>query len=837
MRIGIVESSDNVESWSSARQLVTIPADATSATLRFWLYLLSGEPTAGGAPLEYPPAVTLASLEDDAQYVLVLNQQGQQIGPPLLWQLSDDPHWRLHDQIDLTGYAGQTVKLHFGVYNDGSDGVTGMYVDDVSLEICRGGDPPNDNDRFGLCFVSAAENLATEGRYDGALAARTRWDRWPLYWHWVDEGGYVGSHGDGTHDYDELVIQEITHGITPIAILLGTADSRATAGSVDAPPPRGREKIFPLPGQVPVREGELSTAASPPVGLFEPIFADGTDTPGPGKVVNPDNPWADFVYNTVQRYKPGGTLATQEEWPTGVGVRHWEIWNEPDLSQFWTGTVAEYYQLLRVAYQSIRAADPEATVLLGGLAFWDKENWLSGLLSLTGGDPARAYFDVLSFHYYWSIYDGEHWMTRARDTLDDSGLRDTPIWITESGVPVWDDYPATDYHVPSDSPWRATMEEQAAYVIQNAALAFHHGIERLYHFMVHDDCGNAPPDAFGLRQNFSPHDCNPANGKRRPSYAAYQLAAEQFRDLIPLWRTETAHQDQIAFYRPDDGSRVLVLWATEGAPAAATINATGQEAELHWIEPMFSPPDTTGILRTMTLTPADGIYTLTLPQATNQNSYPPSTTDYFIGGRPYILIERDTLPPTSGLEPLPPVSEEDIQLRWHGEDPGSDIATYDVWVSEDDGPLQLWITTAETSASYPGLTGHIYGFAVRARDRAGNEEPVPPGPQSTTHVGSGVSIDGPTVGRLDIAYPFTAKVYSLGATGPPITYTWEATDHVPVTETSGLSHTVVLSWGTAGPQAITVTATYADDTSTATHSVVIYEALSSVYLPVILLSH
>ena len=33
-------------------------------------------------------------------------------------------------------HAGQTIKLQFGVYNDGVDGVTGIYVDDVSVEIC-----------------------------------------------------------------------------------------------------------------------------------------------------------------------------------------------------------------------------------------------------------------------------------------------------------------------------------------------------------------------------------------------------------------------------------------------------------------------------------------------------------------------------------------------------------------------------------------------------------------------------------------------------------------------------------------------------------------------------
>ena len=605
--------------------------------------------------------------------------------------------------------------------------------------------PPNAN--FGLCFVSAADNLADETRYAGALEAGARWDRWPLYWHWVDEGGYVGYHdGAVPHDYDTLVIQDIEHGLTPIAILLGTPDQRATGGSPSVPPPRVQDKIFPVSGRVRPPQGEASTAASPPVGLFEPIFADGSDVPAPGKAVNQANSWADFVSNTVQRYKPGGDLAQLQGWDDDVGIRHWEIWNEPDLNQFWSGTVEEYYRLLEVGYKTIKAVDPEASVLLGGLAFFEKPDWLPDLLAQTGGDPAKAYFDVFSFHYYWSIYGTEYWLWETRNTLSDQGLSHVPIWITESGLTVWDDFPATVYSVPPDSPWRGTMEEQAAYVIQNAALAFHYGVERYYHFMLHDDCGNKPPDAFGLRQNFTPHVCNPAQGKRRPAYAAYQLAAEQFRDPTPLWRKKKGGQDQIAFYRADDKSRVLALWATSGVTVTTTISATGDTGQLYWVESISSPLGTTGISRTLTLTPSSGVYTLTLPPATNQNSDPPSTTEYFIGGRPYLLVERDTLSPTSNVKPLPPTSSPHFVVRWGGEDLGSAIASFDVWFNDDGGPLQVWMTgTTAISAAFTGVVSHTYGFAVRARDQAGNEEPIPTAPQASTLVVPGVPVSGTVI--------------------------------------------------------------------------------------------
>jgi hypothetical protein len=386
---------------------------------------------------------------------------------------------------------------------------------------------PPGNDRFGLCFISDPDHRVDEARYRGALAAGARWDRWPLYWHWVDEGGYVGPHPGGSHDYDTLVAQDMAHGLTPVVILLGTP-VRYTATPPDA--------------------GQVNTPTLPPTSLGEPIFSDGSDIPSPGKTLNPANAWAAFVFNTVDRYRPRGTLARQEGWRRGEGVRYWEVWNEPDFGIFWSGSVEEYYRLLEVAYKSIKTADPEATVILGGLAFYDQRAWFPELLRQTDGQPERAYFDIFSFHHYLSIYRSEWLIKQARDSLDSQGLTDIPIWITESGVSVWDDYPATAYDVDPQTPYRGTMVEQAAYVIQNSALAFYNGVERYYHFMLHDDCGDGPGSAYGLRQNFTPNTCNPAEGKPRPAYAAYQLAAEQFRDLTPLWRDKQPEQDRVAFF-------------------------------------------------------------------------------------------------------------------------------------------------------------------------------------------------------------------------------------------------------------------------------------------------
>ena len=46
------------------------------------------------------------------------------------------PSW-LYFNFNLLTYAGDSIYIHFGTYNDGYGGITAMYVDDAELEVCR----------------------------------------------------------------------------------------------------------------------------------------------------------------------------------------------------------------------------------------------------------------------------------------------------------------------------------------------------------------------------------------------------------------------------------------------------------------------------------------------------------------------------------------------------------------------------------------------------------------------------------------------------------------------------------------------------------------------------
>lgn len=64
--------------------------------------------------------------------------------------------------------------------------------------------------------------------------------------------------------------------------------------------------------------------------------------------------WTRFVGTAARRY------ADQ--------VTFWEVWNEPDLTNFWKGTTEQYIDLLEASYAQIHQNDPDAKVMTGGFA-------------------------------------------------------------------------------------------------------------------------------------------------------------------------------------------------------------------------------------------------------------------------------------------------------------------------------------------------------------------------------------------------------------------------------------------------------------------------------------
>jgi hypothetical protein len=129
-------------------------------------------------------------------------------------------------------------------------------------------------------------------------------------------------------------------------------------------------------------------------------------------------------------------------------VAAYELGNEPNhIKSFAHPDAALYARVLKLSYPAIKAADPDALVLTGGLGGnSDKKGNIPGDVFLADLYKAGAkdFFDAVSYHPYTypllpSEDDGDRgWsrMLKARQTMVDNGDGQKQIWVTEFGAPT-----------------------------------------------------------------------------------------------------------------------------------------------------------------------------------------------------------------------------------------------------------------------------------------------------------------------------------------------------------------------------------------------------------------
>ena len=388
-------------------------------------------------------------------------------------------------------------------------------------------------------------------------------------------------------------------------------------------------------GEQPPRRAQAGPGI-PPSSLYQPTFADGTDNPGTGKAINQGNVWARFVAAAVARY--------------GDRVDAWEIWNEPDFSFFWSGSVADYARLLKVAWLAARSVDPDAQILVGGMMYWEWTNragvehaWLRAFLDQMLRDPTAAahgyYFDAIPWHFYSRSSDAYDKLRSADALLQSRGIRGKAHWLNETNVPACGEPPLAHISCAQAGPGTATIDEQAAYTIQMFAYALAAGAAHISYFQLQDD-GNTD-GSFGLFRN---------DGSARPAYTAYQVAARYFGGATAAAREGTAEVERISVITPR--GRITAVWSRVPRDEVARVPAQSASATL---------VDQDGT--TSSIVPQNGVYVVPLARATNNKSHSGNSNDYPIGGRPRLIVESGPAP-TATPEPRPVPTPLPGHQRW-----------------------------------------------------------------------------------------------------------------------------------------------------------------------------
>ena len=207
--------------------------------------------------------------------------------------------------------------------------------------------------------------------------------------------------------------------------------------------------------------------------------------------------FARYVDATVARYRSS--------------IAAWEVWNEPDHADFWKGSAEDYARLLALVYPRIKAANPAAKVVLGGLAQGGSHDprFLDSVLAVCRTLGQRC-FDVFAFH---TNFRDEPALRRQfadnRRRLAAHGAA-APIWITEAS------YTSDPRHQRLRA-YQGGDVAQGRYLVDHVSLSLALGAERVFWATMYDYReGYGEYTASGLMT---------ADGRPKPAYGAYRRLA------------------------------------------------------------------------------------------------------------------------------------------------------------------------------------------------------------------------------------------------------------------------------------------------------------------------
>ena len=272
----------------------------------------------------------------------------------------------------------------------------------------------------------------------------------------------------------------------------------------------------------------------------------------------------DYLETVVRRYAP-----QVKYWELGNEMEHWRIATPgdgglararqsdrvPDSRPLDGFSPQEQGRFLAAAAAIVRANDPDAVILLPGLAGLDDyalDTWLPGVIEGGGKD----WFDIVNYHFYsgWEPFV----MRRPRLTaaLERLGLADKPVWQTETGS-------SSDPTLTLRTDYPNSLETQSADVFRRIVEGFGFGDAHVV-WHCHVPNPGRPQNAwrgYGVRD---------PEGRPTPAGHAFRLLTDE---LIPWQTVERIEADPRArnIYRftLPGGARKIVAWGTGTYPVPA----------------------------------------------------------------------------------------------------------------------------------------------------------------------------------------------------------------------------------------------------------------------------
>ena len=245
-----------------------------------------------------------------------------------------------------------------------------------------------------------------------------------------------------------------------------------------------------------------------------------------------------------------------EHWRNkGFKAPMYEMWNESDNSEFYSGSISDYFKIYQYGALGTRAGDPDA--LVGGTAAAGNSDWMDQTLNYIKNNNLPL--DFLSGH----AYSGWQWqLDHLRSMVAKYNLTNIPLLLTE-----WGSY--------SIAP--GNTESVKFGLVEKTPLAVRFFVDAKNFLSVPDltqiymaqwrDCESLSykkvwyaTGAIGMV----------SQGKRKPIYNAMKLYAQMPDDRAQVISTNISGLDAMASF--DEHSAAIIIWNTTSQSKNFSVN-------------------------------------------------------------------------------------------------------------------------------------------------------------------------------------------------------------------------------------------------------------------------
>lgn len=232
-----------------------------------------------------------------------------------------------------------------------------------------------------------------------------------------------------------------------------------------------------------------------------------------------------------------------------------EIWNEPNLRQFWRVHPArpdksnldamadEYTLLVQEVVPAMKAADPSVFVSAGSISalWWESFSWFDRTVEKGILDSGIDAISVHPYGFEWPELAGPGGYATIRRKLADAGRTDIRLVNSEAG------FPATDWITDRGYSQEEAIRLQGALLIRQQLLDRLYGID----YTIWYEFRSA--DTYGIVGT---------GGDIRPAFTAAKTMGEQLQGYRLVGRVETARPEDFMLRFTNGRQDRIVAWTS-----------------------------------------------------------------------------------------------------------------------------------------------------------------------------------------------------------------------------------------------------------------------------------